>query len=228
MSFHNSSKSNFLKIGLFGGSFDPIHLGHIHPIINAAKLLDLNSINIIPANISPLKDQTYSSNHHRAEMVKHACQEFPLFNYDNRELKRGNASYTIDTLQEIHNEYIEKKTPAVLHFFIGMDSLIDFTLWHRWQDILAICNIVVSPRPGYSQQDIPKELQPYLNDLTHLSSHNSQSKVVANRIGNIFLMPEMLSDISSTQIRCSISEHRSVKNKLSPKVHQYILKHKLY
>ena len=227
MSLHKPDKTKNtikpLKVGLFGGSFDPIHMGHIHPTSHAASLLGLDSISLIPANISPLKDQKYSSNKHRSEMVKLVCQEFPLFHFDDRELVRGNASYTVDTLKEIATEYTRRGIPVSLYFFVGMDSLIDFTLWHKWQDILMLCHIVVSPRPGYTEQAIPNELTPYLihseSNLTHDSNEHS---------GNIFIMPEMLTDISSTEVRSLITEQRPVKNKLTPKVHEYILQHKIY
>lgn len=225
------------KIGLFGGTFDPIHLGHIFPIQHAAKLLGLNQIHIIPANVSPLKSSPYSNNTHRAAMVKLVCQDYPIFTFDDRELTRGNASYTFDTLLDIHHEYQQQNTLIILYFFIGMDSLIDLTLWHRWQDILSLCNIVVSPRPGYQLSSVPEELKPY---LVTVSDNNEQSQTFPasntpnsettqlSDHGNILIMPEMLSDISSTEIRSLSAAPNAIKNKLPEKVYQYILQHKLY
>ena len=230
---NNNAGKQTKKIGLFGGSFDPIHLGHIFPIQHAAELLGLNQVHIIPANVSPLKSSPYSNNEHRAAMVKLVCQDYPIFTFDGRELTRGNASYTFDTLLEIHHEYQAQNTPVALYFFIGMDSLIDLTLWHRWQDILSLANIVVSPRPGYQLTSIPEDLKSYLIivgdqpkakvDLATLSSPDHLSNA-----GNILIMPEKLSDISSTEIRTLLTEPEAIKNKLPEKVYQYILQHQLY
>ncbi|MGJ8691889.1 MAG: nicotinate-nucleotide adenylyltransferase [Thalassotalea sp.] len=211
------------KIGLFGGTFDPIHLGHIEPLKLAANLLGLSSIQLIPANIPPHKEQTFSSSEHRAAMVKLICQEQPLLKFDGRELQREKPSYTLDTLTEVAQEHANHNNPVSLFFIIGMDSLIDLPLWHRWQELLTLCHLVVMPRPNYAITDISKALVPRCRFV-------ETGKVCQyhERAGNIFIMPEVLNAISSTEIRAHIKLNKPVEQWLSANVYQYIVTEQLY
>ena len=213
------------RIGLFGGTFDPIHLGHIEPLSQAAKLLNLSSIQLIPANIPPHKAQTYSSSYHRAEMVKLICQSQALLTFDDRELKREKPSYTLDTLNELHQEHAHTntKTKLTLFFFIGMDSLVDLPTWHRWQDILQICHLVVMPRPNYEIADIDESL---VEKCIFLSQATATD--FSKNSGNIYIMPDILNAISSTEIRAQIKLNKPVKQWLANDVHEYILNQGLY
>ena len=217
------------NIGIFGGTFDPIHIGHITPIQTAAKLLNLTTINIIPANIPPHKSQPYSTSEHRAAMVKLVCEQVTLFHFDDRELKREKPSFTLDTLKEIHAETNNTENQSRLFFFIGMDSLINFTRWHCWQDILTLCHLVVLPRPGYQINSVPEELQTRLQvfEKNTISQLNITLKS-SSTSGLIYLMPDKLENISSTEIRQHIAQNKCVQQWLLPNVYQYIKKHQLY
>lgn len=245
---------NMLNIGFFGGTFDPIHIGHVLPIKKAAEQLALDKVHIIPSNIPPHKDNTQSNSFHRSEMVKIVCQHEPLFHFDGRELERKKLSYTVDSLRDISEEFRKKKQSVNLFFFMGMDSLNTFSSWYEWKEILSLCHLVVMPRPGYT---LDSALDPILinqiidcskenNDLLHVSIDTNKHA----KMKNVFIMRDMATDISSTQIRKSLAlnkqksrmKHDSAPQKwqeesnttltspslLHPEVYKYILFHQLY
>lgn len=234
MSSHNTSQSNLSagnKIGIFGGTFDPIHIGHIKPISFAINALDLNEVHIIPANIPPHKNNTYTTPKHRANMVQLVCNEVDKFHFNDCELQRDKASYTVDTLLDVHTKAQTKNKHTKVYFFIGMDSLLNFTSWHRWQDILSLCHLVVLPRPGYQLKNLPIELH---NKISHFTDNDSLNKPLINKYlndnntGNIIIMPEYLEDISSTELRNKLKDKEDVSPWLLPSVLQYIKQHQLY
>ena len=209
-----------LNIGLFGGTFDPIHMGHILPIKKAAEQLSLDNIHIIPANIPPHKSKTQSNSFHRSKMVKIVCQHEPLFSFDGRELQRKKASYTVDSLREIVKEFSDKKQNVNLYFFMGMDSLNTFTSWYQWQEILSLCSLVVMPRPGYTlDATLPTKLLNQVIDYsnensdfihTPINSKNRTCTLSDNNVSmkNIFIMHDMATNISSTSIRELLAQRK--------------------
>lgn len=203
-------------IGIFGGTFDPIHHGHTQPLTQAAKLLSLKQIRLLPAHIPPHKNTTIANSEQRVAMVSLICQENPLFILDCRELQRSEKSYTVTTLQEIQQE----SPNAKLYFFIGMDSLLNFTQWHQWQTILTLCQLIVMPRPGYNSSDIPAPLQPLCKILQVNDTNTANAQII--------LMPECLVDISSSEIRRKIARQETVSPWLSNKVESFIKKYQLY
>lgn len=214
---NNNTNNQVQHIGLFGGTFDPIHLGHIKPLLQASKLLNLQKINIIPANIPPHKAKTHTTNEHRINMVKLVCEEYQALDFDPRELKRNSPSYTVDTLSELAQSYLVKPQ---LYFFIGMDSLITFTSWYQWQEIMQLCHLVVSPRPGYQLAEIPAQLQPYIVNFSELGRSTLANKII--------IMPPCLQGISSTLIREKLKLKQDISAYVSPKTADYIECHQLY
>ncbi|GHU53000.1 hypothetical protein FACS1894132_04010 [Clostridia bacterium] len=188
-----------LQIGIFGGSFNPIHNGHIHVIKSAKELCGLDKVYVVPAYISPLKNtKEYVSAEHRLNMCKLATENLPFAEVSDIEIKRQGVSYTIDTL-----EYFEKiNTNAELYLIIGSDNFLNLHKWFRYEDILKICNLIVIPR---SISDIPIIEKKCKND----------------RI--IVLNTEVL-DISSTLIRMSTKYHCF----LPLKVVEYCVVNKLF
>ncbi|MGB1262918.1 MAG: nicotinate-nucleotide adenylyltransferase [Cognaticolwellia sp.] len=215
-----ASQSASQNIALFGGTFDPIHLGHILPAQATAKWLGVEQLQLIPAHIPPHKAGTHASAKQRAEMVSLVCDTQTMFTLDNRELLRESHSYTVDTLREIKTDYPN----ATLYFIIGMDSLLAFTTWHAWQDILTLCNLVVNIRPGYPHaaltETLSAELTPHLVDnIQQLQRQQS---------GQIILHNSTAYDISSTKIRAKIKAGQNYRQYLPEPVYQYIEQHQLY
>ena len=208
------------QIGILGGTFDPIHLGHITPALTISELLNLDQTLVMPAHIPPHKQSTHVNAAQRYEMVKLACQTFSQLHPDNRELNRTTVSYTIDTLKELKQEFPN----STLYFLMGMDSLLSFEQWFCWQDILTLCHLVVSTRPDYPL--CLKHPSLSLNITERFTKQPSQLKTSMH--GKILLVAEHDIDISSTQIRQNLNAGIDCANLLPESVNQYIVKHRLY
>lgn len=215
-------------IGILGGTFDPIHLGHTLPAKVIAKYLSLDKILFIPANIPPHKATPTASAQHRAAMVKLACDAEPLFSCDERELQRDGHSFTVDTLKELSQAHPKTR----LFFIIGLDSLLTFTRWHKYQEILSLCHLVVITRPNYQLNTLNQDTKSLLD------KHQVEDINVLNNsdAGGIILLPSRLPNyddhldlnISSSEIRQRLINKQSCQHLLSPNVLAFINKNKLY
>lgn len=211
-------------LGILGGSFDPIHLGHTKSAHAVAKQLGLTKVLLIPAHISPLKITPdlvpHATGKQRAAMVTMACKKNTLFTCDTRELQRAGRSFTLDTLKELKAEYPSK----ILHFIIGMDSLITFTQWHQYRAILSLCHLVVNSRPNYDLTQLNDETKALLKQ--HQTTDKTQLSTTTS--GKIFFAQPISYDISSTQIRKTIAQQQSCQQLLQIEISDYIDKNKLY
>lgn len=206
-------------LGLFGGTFDPVHFGHLAPIKQAAVQTGIDCVLLIPCFVSPLKTSPKVSTVHRLAMLKLACQDEPLFEVDDRELKRQQPSYTVDTLLQLRSE--RPNTP--LCFFMGMDSLVSLNNWHRWQDILKLCHIIVCRRSGY-ENHMPEVIKALISK--HQTNDN---KDLSNALaGHIFIAETDMLNISATDIRRKLAKGETLQTLLPPSVIAYIQQHKLY
>ncbi|QBH96869.1 nicotinate-nucleotide adenylyltransferase [Limnobaculum zhutongyuii] len=206
---------------LFGGTFDPIHYGHLKPVEALAKEVGLNRITLLPNHVPPHRPQPEANTQQRLEMVKLAVAGNPLFSVDERELHRLAPSYTIDTLEEIRLEQREK---IPLAFIIGQDSLLTLHYWHRWQSLLDYCHLLVCARPGYTDKLDTPELESWLEQ--HRTTNIDDLKQQAN--GLIYLAHTPLLDISATDIRRRKHNGISLDDLLPPTVQQYIEQQGLY
>ncbi len=149
MNSHNTQPYPTIKIkdtiGILGGTFDPIHYGHLKPAKQTADWLGLEQLILLPAHIPAHKQNTFATTQQRVDMVKLVCDADALFTLDARETLKNSTSYTIDTLIEINEEHPN----SIIYFLMGLDSLLSFHQWHRWQDILSLCHLVVNARPRY-------------------------------------------------------------------------------
>ena len=207
------------RIGIFGGTFNPIHLGHIHTVSQSAKLLGLEKVALMPANIPPLKKAPTISTQHRVNMLKLVCEEHPCFYLETYELEQDETSYTVKTLQA----FKDKQRELDIFFFIGMDSLVNFHLWKNYKKILELTNLVVTTRPGYDLSNVQADLQNELIDVDQFRN-DSQSK----SCGNIILMPPQSFDIASSTIREMVAKHQDISSLVPECVEQYIKSHNLY
>jgi len=212
------------SIGIYGGTFDPIHLGHTQSAQATAQYLNLTKILFIPAHIPPHKNTVDSlptaNPEQRSTMVELACKENELFECDKRELQRHEHSYTVDTLKELKQEFPERR----LYFIVGMDSLLTFTTWHHYQEILKLCHLVVNTRPDYDLSQLNSETK------TLLSKHQVSSLAEIENInsGAIIFTKPMAIDISSTDIRSKLQRNLSTHLQLSASVMNFIEQNQLY
>jgi len=220
-------------IGLFGGSFDPVHHGHLRSAIDVCQHLNLQQVTFIPAFVSPHKTNNVensaqsalemSGNHqhvyHRFTMLEMATKDCKQFSVSDYEIKQPKTSFTVDTIK--HFRLKNPDTPLV--FLMGMDSFVNFTTWHCWQDILASCHLVVSHRPGYC-------LTKGSNASQLLAKHQTTSlQALHSTLGGlIYLHEDHPLSISSSNIRALVSQGQPITYLTPPNVEHYIKQHQLY
>lgn len=225
---------NFLEglkgIGIFGGTFDPIHIGHLRTAVELRKALCLSEMRLIPSATPPHREQPESSAEHRLAMLKLALGRTsencnlelrePGLIADDRELRRDGFSYTIDTLKELRAE-TGPETP--LYLCIGMDSLIDLNQWHQWNELTDIAHIIVAARPGWH---LPKSGEV----LEFVRAHQATNKEQLQKTpaGKILIMEMTLLPISATGIRQALKRGESIRYLVPDSVIDYITQHQLY
>ncbi|PPI87575.1 nicotinic acid mononucleotide adenylyltransferase [Candidatus Pantoea edessiphila] len=207
---------------VFGGTFDPIHFGHLLPVKILASQIGLKSVIIIPNNIPPHRLQPEASALQRVKMLKFATKKEPLFKIDTRELRYKIPSWTVYTIENLRAELGHEKS---LVFIIGFDSLLNLTKWYRWQDLLSLCHIVVCNRSEYLSenqeiQSIPDALKKYIiSDI---------KKLYLQQSGYIWLADTPYFNISSTEIKLLVSQKKKCDHLLPKAVIEYIFKCGLY
>ena len=208
------------RIGLLGGSFDPIHFGHIKPSLQLAETFHLQSISLIPCKISPFKDNTFASAQHRWNMISMIAGRSELFDADPRELERNTPSYTYETLREIASEVSGETT---LFWIMGEDALLEFPQWHQAEKIMQLCHILVMRRPGYDASE-------NVETNTWLKSYicDNESKLEEKQCGYIYMTDVELFDVSSTQIRETVKAGEQPRFMLPGGVWNYIKRNNLY
>jgi nicotinate-nucleotide adenylyltransferase len=132
-------------IGLFGGTFDPIHYGHLRTAFELWQALGLAEVRFMPTGSPPHRDQTHASAEIRLAMVEAAIAGQPAFTVDDREVRRVGVSYSVDTLTELRGENSERS----LCLLLGMDAFLGLPNWHRWRELLDLAHVVVAHRPGW-------------------------------------------------------------------------------
>lgn len=209
--------NNKQAIGIFGGTFDPIHLGHIEPVVHLAKQLNLQHVKLMPAHILPHKPQPIASVDERLDMVKLVCQQYPIFHLDCRELHRDSKSYTIDSIKELRAE----NPDSTIYFFIGTDSLLSLETWYQIDALLNLCHFVVSARPGYKTEHLTN---PFFKQRLVFN----ESELLKHPVGKIFIAQTPQLDISSTKLRAELKSTRSLEQFLPESVASYIKTKQLY
>lgn len=157
------SKLNIEQINaIFGGTFDPPHIGHLLPLQETADILRLPSVSLMPANIPALKDGI-SEGYHRIEMTRLLCNLDSRFKVDLTEFARNSVSYTVNTLKQMK----ENQPNQTIIFIIGLDSLLSLHKWHKWQNLFNYCHLVVMLRTPISKGNVSEtainEATPKLN-----------------------------------------------------------------
>lgn len=179
---------------LFGGTFDPIHYGHLQTVEALARQVGLRQVTLLPNNVPPHRPQPEASAAQRVAMVELAIADRPLFNLDTRELARQTPSWTVETLEQLR---AERGAAQPLAFIIGQDSLLSLHKWHRWESLLDLCHLLVCQRPGYASEMPTPELQRW---LTQHQTHDADA-LHRQPAGLIWLADTPLVPVSATDIR---------------------------
>lgn len=206
-------------VGILGGTFDPIHFGHLRLALELYSTLDLAEVRFIPCFQPVHRKLPTASPEQRLAMVKCAIASEEHFRIDEREIRRKDPSYMIDTLHELRKELPE--TPLCL--LLGIDAFLHFPSWHRWEEILDLTHLVVAHRPQYHL--------PHTGIIADLIKERLQAEVssIYDKIsGNILLHPITSLDISATDIRKQIAMGKNPRYLLPDSVHDYIQQQGIY
>lgn len=210
------------KIGLLGGTFDPVHNGHLQLGDRVLENYNLDKILFIPASTPPHKNEAVSAVGHRLQMLKLAISGNRRFDFSEIEISRQKVSYTFDTIQELKSS---GGTGVLYHFIIGYDALSEIETWYRWQDLLVVTNFIVAVRPGFSL----KEIEQLLERNGFSPKDGGADRWIGEQTGNeiLFLAGE-IADISSTEIRSRIASRKPWADLVPPLVADYIISNRLY
>jgi nicotinate-nucleotide adenylyltransferase len=179
-------------IGIFGGTFDPIHFGHLRTAFELQQRLALEELRFVPAGDPPHRDQPLAAASLRLAMVRAAIAGQPGFVVDDREVRRTGPSYTVTTLAELREEFPQR--PVCL--LVGMDAFLGMDRWHQWREILRLAHVAVAHRPGWRA--------PTEGTLGRLLAERGTDRVAdlrEERAGRIFVHPVTQLEISSTDLR---------------------------
>ena len=204
-------------IGIIGGTFDPIHFGHLRPALDIAERLGLDEVRFIPSATPPHRWKPEATGQQRLDMVKLAINDTQKFILDDREYQREGASFTVDTLQSIRDE-IGENTPLCM--ILGMDAFAFFTQWHDWQKILELCHIVISSRPNYDDSKIESWMKKRMLEDSALLSKTPA--------GKLYFCKGIQLDISATFIREQIKAGSSPRYLTPADVVEYMKNNSLY
>jgi len=212
-----------LRLGILGGTFDPIHLGHLRVAEEIGEELELEKIYLIPAAVPPHKEtRPITPFRHRLAMTQLAAQESPMFEVLDLEGRRQGLSYSIETLREFHKIF---KPRPILFFILGVDAFLEIKTWKEYEKLFDYSNFVVINRPR-SQSEA---LEPFLLSLNVGFDRSDKEHTYAHPSGNVLIYKEAtLMDISSTQIRERVASGKTIRFLIPERVRAYLMEKGLY
>ncbi len=179
-------------IGIFGGTFDPIHYGHLRTAFELWQLLRLTEVRFLPAGSPPHREQPLASAELRLRMVRAAVAGEPAFTVDDREMRRSGVSYSVDTLAQLRAEYPHRS----LCLLLGMDAFLGLPHWHRWRELLDLAHVVVAHRPGWKAPTMGP-----LGEVMVDRGTGSIRELHERTAGRIYVHAVTQLEISSTELR---------------------------
>jgi nicotinate-nucleotide adenylyltransferase len=207
-------------VGIFGGTFNPVHYGHLRSALELVERLQLEQLRLMPSAQPPHREAPQCSAAHRAAMLELAVAGEPRLACDPRELQRAGKSYTIDSLIELRSEL---GADTGLCMVLGCDAVLAISSWHRWQELLDWAHIVVIARPGWELPGTGAVAQ-------WLSAHRLDDPCALRQqpAGGIVIEELRPLAISSTEIRALLAAGRSARYLMPQSVLDYIQTHQLY
>jgi nicotinate-nucleotide adenylyltransferase len=216
-----------MKIGIFGGTFNPIHYGHLRAAEEVREKFHLSKIIFIPSKSPPLKTHELIESEHRYKMTELALSGNGFFEISDIEFKRPGKSFTVQTIEELRRIFHDMD----LYFILGIDSFLEIPTWLQPEKLMSLTDFIIIARPSFRFVDLL--LSPYINvqrqvleklDKAELESYSAALK--SKRV--IIAMKIPLLDISATEIRKRFREGKSIKYLLPESVESYIIANKLY
>ena len=215
-----------LKVGLFGGSFNPLHIGHLRAAEEVREILDLDKIIFIPSSIHPIKNEkSIVSAKYRLKMLELATRDIKEFEISDVEMKRPGPSYTVDTLKYFKDKF--KKYS--LFFILGTENFAKIDTWQDYKELFKCANFAVLSRPGYNLENIGNIIPRSLVKQFKLVENKGGKTVYKHSRGNSLVFFKIKGiRISSTTLRKLVEKGKSIKYFVPDRVNKYILNKKLY
>ncbi len=204
-------------IAIFGGTFDPIHFGHLRTALEIYDTCQLAEVRFIPCYQPVHRERPVASPEDRLNMITLAIKDESAFKVDDCEIKRQGPSYMVDTLETLRKN-ISDQTPLCL--IMGIDALLGFAQWHRYDDILKLAHLIIAHRPDYQ---LPEN-----GTIAHLLKDSVKKDIHQTRSGSIILQPVTALEISATEIRKALAKGKNPRFLLPDSVYEYIKQHGIY
>jgi nicotinate-nucleotide adenylyltransferase len=213
-----------MKIGIFGGTFDPIHWGHLRSAEEVSETFGLDCVYFIPASIPPHKrGQTHTPVRDRLQMVRLAVARNPRFKVSTMEVRRPGVSYSIDTVREFARRL---KPTDSLYFIIGLDAFREIATWRDYEEIFPLCNFIVTSRPGSKESDPLKGTGVAVKKLF---CYDFKRQNYRHRSGTRVHFIELTDiAISASEIRALVRQGKSIRYLGPSSVEKYIIRRRLY
>lgn len=212
-------------IGIFGGTFDPVHYGHLRPALEVMEALELEELRLIPGRVPPHRGAPGASPEARLAMLRLAVADQPGFVVDEREMARAGPSYSVDTLSSLRIEYGPERPLCLI---VGLDAFLGLGSWHRWEEIPKLAHIVVTHRPGWQLE--PHTVPGARDALALLERARLESRqaLASAPAGGVWLEAVTQLEISATDVRRRRRAGRSIRYLLPDAVRRYIDENELY
>lgn len=214
-----------MSLGILGGTFDPIHFGHLRLAVEMAEALHLDQVRLIPAGAPPHRARPRATAAQRLEMVRRAIAGHPLLAADDREVRKDGPSYTVDTLAALR---AERPPGAPLILLLGADALLGLTGWHEWRRLFDLAHLAVAHRPGFPaaawEDALPDELRRQLAKRRT----DQPGDLAGQAAGCIYLHAITQLDISASRIRERALRGQSLRYLLPDPVIDYLQENRLY
>lgn len=227
---HGAQTAKGRHIALFGGTFDPIHSGHVAVARAAERRFHLDCVLFIPSSRPPHKSAAELCHfEHRFAMVALACSQHPRFVPSLAEASENGAGpgifYSIDTVRRFRKQYNEPGDH--IYFIVGADSFLHLRTWKDYAELLQSCDFVVANRPGFQIRRLREVIPPELLAPSSVSK-SRDSRVIRLRHTSVYLLETVASHVSATDVRQRVERGRSVHGLVPPRVEEYINKQELY
>lgn len=206
------------SLALFGGTFDPIHNGHIQTSLRVQSCFQFDSYIFLPCKIPAIKPPSLASSQQRIDMLQLAIKTHPEFKLDLREINRDTPSYMYETLKSFREEYPMDSVTLIL----GYDAFISLPKWHQWEKIISLAHLLVIDRQAWSQEEMPEVLQQLVQ------KHLANAPRLSEPAGSICFFDAGHYEFSSTEIRAAIKQQSDITSKLPKEVSRYITEKELY
>jgi nicotinate-nucleotide adenylyltransferase len=201
-------------LGILGGTFDPVHFGHLRPALDMQQALGCDEVRLLPCRVPPHRDAPLANSEQRLTMLRLAIHGERSLSIDERELQRDGPSYMIDTLLSLRRELGEERPLALM---IGMDALRSLDRWHRWRELTNLCHLAVATRPGWT----PPQSGP-VAAIVRERQVEAAANLRGRPAGKLLFCPVTHLDISASRIRALLASGQSPRYLLPAAVLEYI------